>query len=160
MGGQSLRMGAVPIRMGQAVASPAATWWPSEGLSTVQAWDSLISRVSKLANADAQTQILQWVGRSDIPGSPAERYKVIVDNINGRVSPSSDEDISSLRNRLDHLKGFTSELEAKVKNAEQAYGVFVASTGATSTPERDMMMECITGGIALLGLIILPLILD
>lgn len=162
MGGQSLRMGPVPLQMGQAapVAPSSAAWWPAEGLSTVQTWDALLSRVSKISNPDSQKDILQWIGRSDIPGSPAERYKVVVDDLNTKFTPSTNEQITTLRNRLDQLKENTSQLEAKVKNAEQAYGVFVASTGATSMPDHDMVMECVTGSIALLGLIILPLILD
>lgn len=33
-------------------------------------------------------------------------------------------------------------------------------TGAGSTPEHGKMMQCVAGGIALLGLIILPFVLD
>lgn len=145
-----------PVRMGQA----SAAWWPSEGLSTAQAWDTLLSRVSQIANADAQGQILQWVGRSDVPGSPAERYQVIAEDLSSNYSPSGDEEVSALMKRLDLLKSYTSQLEAKVRNAEQSFGALSASPEARSTPERDMMMECVTGGIALFGLIIMPLILD
>jgi hypothetical protein len=35
-----------------------------------------------------------------------------------------------------------------------------APDGAESTSEHDSMMQCVAGGIALLGLIILPLVLD
>jgi hypothetical protein len=156
-------MGHSPIRIGQAApAAPvsSAAWWPSEGLASVQAWDALISRVSKITNPDVQQEILQWIGRSDIPGSPAERYEVVVNDVTSKFTPTTDEQIASLQNRLDQLKANTSQLEAKVKNAEQAYGVFVASTEAPSMPDHDMMMECVTGGIALLGLVIMPLILD
>lgn len=163
MGAQALRMapmnGHASVHMGQA-ASSAAAWWPAEGLATVQTWDSLISRVSKLTNPEAQAQILDWIGRSDLPTSPAERYKVVVDALNSNASPVTDDEINTLRKRLDVLKSFTIELEGKVKNAEQTYGVFAASTGAASTPERDMMMVCVAAGIALSGLIILPLISD
>lgn len=147
-----------PVRMGQATSS--AAWWPAEGLSTAQEWDALISRTSQIADADAKGEILKWVGRSDIPGSPAERYKVIVDDLNTSYSPATEAEVSELKNRLDLLKSYKSQLEAKVLNAEQAYGTLSAPAGAGSTPEQDRMMECVTGGIALLGLIILPLILD
>jgi hypothetical protein len=144
--------------MGQ--VSSSAAWWPAEGLATAQAWDALVSRVSQIANEGSQAEILDWIGRSDIPGSPAERYKMVVDDLNSKYSPSTSEDITQLKSRLDTLKSYKSQLEATVKNAEQSYGTLSAPAGASSTPERDMMMECVTGGIALIGLVILPLILD
>jgi hypothetical protein len=146
------------VWMGQATS--AAAWWPSEGLSTVQAWDALLARTSKLAAKAAQMQILDWVGRSDTPSAPAERYQVIVNDINSQFSPSTDAEIASLKQRLDQLKSFVAQLESKVKAAEQSSGTLPASSEARSTPEQDMMMECVTAGIALLGLIILPLVLD
>lgn len=145
-------------RLGQNASS--AAWWPSEGLATVQAWDALLSRTAKLADKNAQTQILDWIGRSDTPSTPAERYQVVVNDINSQFSPSTDAEVASLRQRLDQLESFTAQLEAKVKGAEQSSGALPASSEARSTPEQDMMMECVTAGIALLGLIILPLVLD
>src|SRR6185369_12127982 len=117
-------------------------------------WDALLARTAKLADKNAQTQILDWVGRSDTPSSPAERYQVVVNDINSQFSPSTDAEIASLRQRLDQLESFLHQLEAKVKAAEQSSGALPASSEARSTPERDMMMECVTAGIALLGLII------
>lgn len=148
--------------MGQAAqdAPPSAAWWPTEGLSTVQGWDALIARVSQIANEGAQTEILKWIGRSDIPGSPAERYKVVADSLNTKFTPSTVSDISGLRKRLDFLETYKNELEARVNSAEQSYGLLAASTGAVSTPEHDRTMQYVTAGIALLGLIILPVVLD
>src|SRR6186997_2247043 len=102
MGSQALRMAPMAnghggVSMGQTTSSSA--WWPSEGLATVQAWDALLSRTAKLADKNAQTQILDWVGRSDTPSSPAERYQVIVNDINSQFSPSTDAEIASLRQR-------------------------------------------------------------
>lgn len=147
-----------PIRMGQAVSS--AAWWPAEGLATAQTWDALLARVSQIADADVRGQILQWVGRSDVPGSPAERYKMIVDDLSSQYSPANEQEVGVLKKRLDLLKSYTGQLESQVKAAENSYGTLSAPVGAGSTPERDMMMECLTGGIALLGLVILPLVLD
>lgn len=153
-------MGGRPVRMGQEAPSTSAAWWPTEGLSAAQAWDALIARVSQIANEGAQNEILKWVGRSDIPGSPAERYKVIVDDLNRKFTPSTEGQISDLKKRVDVLKSYAGELEAKIKSAEQAYGMLSASSGAGSTPGHDRTMEYVAGGIALLGLIVLPVILD
>ncbi len=148
---------------GQNGSAPATStaWWPSEGLSSVQSWDALIARLAKTSDPEAREKVLEWIGRSDIPGSPAERYKVVVDDLNRNFMPSTPEQIASLRNRVDQLEANTSQLEAKVKNAEKTFGVYVASTAeAPSMPDADMMMECVTGSIALLGLVIMPLLLD
>lgn len=164
MGSKGLRMAPMAnghgngVHMGQTTSS--AAWWPSEGLATVQAWDALLARTSRLADKNAQTEILDWVGRTATPSSPAERYQVIVNDITSQFSPSSDAEVASLRQRLDQLKGFVAQLESKVSSAEQSSGALPASSGARNTPEQDMMMECVTAGIALLGLIILPLVLD
>jgi len=156
-----LRTGPVEPRMGQSAPAPAAPlWWPSEGLAAVQAWDALVARLAKVQNPDAQKEILAWIGRSDTPGSPAERYQVVADDVRTNYSPLTQEQVDALRRRVDQLEANASEFEARVKNAEQAYGVFVASTEAPNMPEHDMMMECVTGGIALLGLVIMPLLLD
>lgn len=144
-------------KMGQQSAYP---WWPSEAASTVQAWNGLISRAALIADSDARGKLLSWVGRSDVPGSPAERYQAIAEDISGKYQPLTDSDAGLLRQRLDLLNSYKSELEARVKNAEQAYGVLTASAEVVSNPERHRMMICVAGGIALLGFIILPLVLE
>jgi hypothetical protein len=159
MGAQALQMAPMTPHRQMGQVGSSAAWWPTEGLTTAQAWDALLARAAKLSDGPAKTEILQWVGRSDIPGSPAERYRIIVDNLNANFSPSTEEEVTTLRNRLDLLKFYTGDLEAKVKNAEES-GAPAAPSGAASTTERDRMMECVAGSIALIGLIILPLILD
>lgn len=158
-GNDSFRpMNGHPIRMGQETA--VAVWWPSEGLASIQQWDALVQRASQIANEDARREILEWIGRSDIPGSPAERYETVATDIQNRITPATTADVEIVRARLDALNRYVSELDAKVRNAEQAYGLLSASPEAGSMSERSMMAECISGGIALLGLVIFPLVLE
>lgn len=146
-----------PVRMGQEAS--VAAWWPTEGLTSIQRWDALLSRVSQLADPGAREEILQWISRSDIPGTPAERYQVVVADIRNRITPSTPSEAVIVRDRLDSLNRHLGELEAMVNRVETAYGLLPASTEAGSRMERGMV-ECVSGGIALLGLVILPLILD
>jgi hypothetical protein len=85
---------------------------------------------------------------------------VVVDDLNRKFTPSTEGQISDLKKRVDVLKSYKGELEAKVQSAEQSYGTLSASSGAGSTPGHDRTMEYVAGGIALLGLIVLPVILD
>lgn len=158
-GNSSFRpMNGHPVRMGQEAS--VAAWWPAEGLSSIQKWDALLARVSQLADEGARREVLGWIGRSDIPGSPAERYQVVGTDIRNRITPSTQADAQMVRARLDSLNRNLSEFDAMVNRAEMAYGLLPASGGAGSRPERSMMIECVSGGVALLGLVILPLILD
>jgi len=147
-----------PVRMGQEAS--VAAWWPAEGLASVQKWDALLTRASQLADEGARQEILQWISRSDIPGSPSERYQVVVADIRNRITPKTDAEAAIVRARLDSLNQHLGELEARVNKAEMAYGLLPASDGAGSRLERSKMAECVSGGIALLGLVILPLVLD
>jgi hypothetical protein len=137
------------VRLGQASA-----WWPQEGVDAVSTYEGLMARVPLIADADARGEILKWVGRADIPGSPAERYNAVS---NGLVQGGIGDDV--MRGRLDQLKAINAELSARVSNAGKAYGMLSAADAAGSTPEAEMAGLCMAGGIALLGLVIVPLVL-
>lgn len=127
----------------------------SKGRQEVEAYDFLLGRVSMIADDTARGDILKWVGRSDMPGSPAERYKVVADG----VARSETED-GFFGDRVEQLRGIVTELGARVDNAERAYGTLLAPAGAGSTPEAGTAGLCLAGGIALLGLVVVPLLLE
>jgi hypothetical protein len=141
--------------LGRVSLAQDASWWPSKGAESVRLYDDLLVRTSQIADPDARGQILAWLGRSDIPGSPAERYSAVSEALRSGQGPSD-----VLKNRVDQLAEITSEFEAKVVNAEEAYGTLSAAAAAGSTPEASMGRLCFTGGVALLGLVIMPLLLD
>lgn len=126
-----------------------------KGRQEVEAYDFLLGRVSMIADDTARGDILKWVGRSDMPGSPAERYKVVAD----ALARAETED-GLLGDRVEQLRRVVTELGARVDNAESAYGTLSAPAGAGSTPEAGMGGLCLAGGIALLGLVVIPLLLE
>jgi hypothetical protein len=138
------------IRLGQ-----GDQWWPKEGRDAISSYDQLMMRVPLVNNEQARTDILAWIGRSDLPGSPAERHKVVSDALAAGVGPS---DI--IRQRVTQLEEAVASLEAKVDNAEEAYGTLPAAPAAGSTSEAGVRGLVISGSIALLGLVVAPLLLD
>jgi hypothetical protein len=154
------------VRLAQQ-APEGPSWWPEEAQKrprrgpeeaqkTVKDYDDLLGRVAQIASADARGEILSWIGRSDVPGSPAERYKTVADALS-QGAPSSDV----LRKRLDDLEAAVGDLKAKVSNAEQSYGTLSSPAGGDSTPgAAGMMAKCVLGGLALLGLVVIPLLSD
>lgn len=127
----------------------------AEGRQAVAAYDALMARVPLIGDADARGEILKWIGRTDSPGSPAERYKLVADAISAGVGP---DDIFT--NRVRQLQKAVAELGARVSNAEEAYGTLSAADAAGSAPEAGTGGLCFAGGVALLGLIVVPLLLD
>lgn len=129
-----------------------ASWWPDEARDAVASYDDLMGRLSAIAD-DVRGDILEWLGRTDVLGSPAERYQVVTEALSQGVEPDE-----VLRGRVGQLKAFVSEFAAKVKNAE-TYGTLPAATATGGTPEASMNELCLTGGVALLGLVVVPLLL-
>ena len=129
----------------------------SDGQQAVAQFDALLSRLAVVKDDGMRGDILKWIGRSDVPGDPAERYKVVVDTLTSGAEPDD-----TFAKRVNDLKGAVSELEAKVKDAE-SYGTLPVpkSMGADEVPDQGTRMgTCLAGGIALLGLIVVPLLLD
>lgn len=150
-----MRLGRVRLAsaLGQADYSQAIV----DGQKAVMQFDALLSRLAMVKDDDTRGEILKWIGRSDVPGDPAERYKVVVDKL---VSGAEPDDVFA--KRVDDLKGVVSEFDAKVKDAE-SYGTLPApkSMGADEVPNQGTRMGmCLAGGIALLGLVVVPLLLD
>ena len=137
------------VRLGQ------ETWWPDQAAKAVADYDRLVGRVAVIANEKARKEILDWIGRSDLPGSPAERYQVVSAALAAGVEADG-----MLEDRVNQLRAAVASLNAKVESAETAYGTLSAVKAAGSTSEADVRGLVISGSIALLGLIIAPLLLD
>jgi hypothetical protein len=124
-------------------------------MQAVALYDALLARVPLIADEDARGEILKWVGRSDSIGSPSERYGKVSEAVtSGAVMDDA------LAQRLRQLHEINAEFTARVENAEKAYGTLSAAAAAGSMPEAGLGGLCLSGGIALLGLVVLPLILD
>jgi hypothetical protein len=136
------------LRLGQNGTASGAS-------EAVALYDSLVARVSNIADEEGRGEILKWIGRADVPGAPAERYQVVRNGVASGEAPDG-----LFMDRVKQLKEINAELSAKVINAEKAYGVLSAPEGAGSRPEAGMGGLCLAGGVALLGLVVLPLVLD
>ncbi len=145
------------VRLAKALGQDDYSQAIADGQKAVAQFDALLSRLAMVKDDGMRGDILKWIGRSDVPGDPAERYKVVVDKL---VSGAEPDDVFA--KRVSDLKADVSELEAKVKDAE-SYGTLPApkSMGADEVPDQGTHMGmCLAGGIALLGLIVVPLMLD
>lgn len=127
------------------------------GVREIRDWDALLFRLAAVSDDDGRTEILSWLSRADIPGSPAERYAAVRDTI-----VNGDQPDEVFANRVSQLDNMISDFDAMVSKAESS-GTLPSPRrmGAGSTPEEGTTLsKCIAGGVALLGLIVIPLILD
>lgn len=144
-----------PFMAQKVLGQTDTSWWPASAREAVSAYDALMGRVPLIADDDARGEILLWVGRTDLPGSPAERYQAVSSALAAGAQPDA-----MLKGIVDQLKDVVAELSAKVGNAEEAYGTLSVADAAGSTPEAGMNGLCFTGSVALLGLVIAPLLLE
>jgi hypothetical protein len=142
--------------MGQATVLPYEEAL-KDGTMAVRQWDDLLFRLAAVKDDGARGEILNWLGRADIPGSPAERYAVVRDALVAGFEP--DEVFSK---RVDDLVDKVSEMDTRIASAETSGTLPTPKRmGAGSTPEEGMALsKCLLGGVALLGLIVLPFVLD
>lgn len=132
------------------------SWWPDKARRLVAQFDDLLGRAALVADADSRGAILKAVGRADVPGSPAERYKVVSDALKSGATPDQ-----MLQDRVSQLEEMVGQLDAMVSGAEQAYGTLPAPGGAGGAPGRvDTAARFVMGGVALLCLVVVPLALD
>lgn len=143
-------------RMGQGNPSPYEDAVRTAA-TQIRDWDSLLFRLAAVRDDDARMEILAWLGRADIPGSPAERYAAVRDTI-----VKGDHPDEVFANRVSQLDSMISDFDTMVSKAESS-GTLPSPKrmGVGSTPEEGTTLsKCITGGVALLGLIVIPVLLD
>lgn len=136
--------GKVPIRrtLGQTDEE-----WRARAQKAIQDYDALVSELSSVPDDTARGEILKWIGRSDLPGAPAERYESLkMDLHRGPMNPQ----------KVGQLEEIVKEFGFKLSTS----GLLPAPSGAGSRTEVGVMTWCILGGIGLLSLVILPLLSD
>jgi hypothetical protein len=137
--------------------------WVGRARRAVGDFDSLLARASTVADDTARGDILKWVGRSDVPGAPAERRDVVARDAAqaARAGAASVYAAGTGPARVAQLEESNRGFSARVSNAITAYGALPAPAGAGGTTGRGRTTAvCVTGGIALLGLVVVPLLLD
>lgn len=100
--------------------------WYRRAWRAVGGYDRLMTETASIANDDARGAILKWVGRTDIPGDPAERYAKLRADLEG-VEKSDPPEYSWFseelgQKRVIDLEAVNAEFNAKVAGAIEQYG--------------------------------------
>ena len=120
-------------------------------------YDDLLGRLALVEDDADRGEIVKWLGRADLPGSPAERYQVVVDSL----STEGPLDEGVFNKRVSDLASVVEELNARVRSAESSGTLPAPQMGAGSESEEGTAMgKCLAGGVALLGLYVLPFLVD
>lgn len=149
-----VNLGAVPA-LGQLPGE-----WMDRARKAVGLYADVLAEASKVANDDARGEILKWIGRADVPGSPAERYYAAAQDLMAAQASGPDsvygQDLA--RRRVEQLEDAASEFSNRVSSAMESYGSLEAPAGAAGKTQAGVTATCVTGGIALLGLVVIPLL--
>lgn len=144
MSGSSMAQGAI------------TTNWITRGQAAIAAWDTLVARIADIEDDAARGKLLEWMGRSDTPGSNTERYKVVLQD----VTAGSAADPALAERRVGQLEGAVSELTTLVDNAERTYGTIsdLSKSGATASPGQGFTMKgAALAAVAVLALLVIPI---
>lgn len=153
-----IKLGQVQIRktLGQ-----TAEEWKVRAEKAVLAYDHFIEKTATIQNQEAIDGITEWIGRADMPGSPEERRIAVGMDLDESKASEAVYGTDMATQRVKQLEDMVLQFEARVDSALQTYGSLPAPSGAGSrTEEVSATMLCITGGIGLLGLIVIPILLE
>lgn len=141
----------------------ASEEWLLRAQAAVSEFEGLFERSTRIRDANARDVIMRWIGREDVPASPAERYKAVRTDLaeaEAGLLPSVASDITE--SRVSQLEAITVELYSKIASAEATYGTVPASAGAGAgfVPGIVTSTGILVGSIGLLALVVLPLLVD
>lgn len=141
------------------------TWMGSDGIPSTsdrarvatKEYESLISRVGGVADDREKSRLVDWVGSWNIPGSPAERYAVVVSDLK-----DSQPDPVLQAKRVSDLENVLLEFRAEVSKAEAAYGtVTAADRGQVLDASGELTGKGIAVvAVAIASFLILPFLMD
>jgi hypothetical protein len=142
----------------------ASEEWMLRAQAAVSEFEGLFSRVERISDANTRGAIIRWIGMEDMPGSPAERYKVVrmdLAEAEAGILAAVASDITE--SRVSQLEAITVELYSKIASAEEAYGATPApaDAGAGFVPgTRISRSGFFAGSIGLLALVAVPFLVD
>jgi len=145
--------GPAGYRLGQDQAE-----WNRRAQEAYGKYGALLRRTDAITDQAARDEIKAWLGRNDVPGAPAERYKAVSDAIEAGAGWNA-----LSQKRVADLEDTVRDFEAKVKDAESRYGnlnsekapVPTAIPGGGLTPTGFAL-----GVVAVLALIVVPLVIE
>lgn len=153
----------IPLRMGTA-ARRRPRWlgqapedWLARASRALAEYDRALAEAATIADDEAIGAILERIGRADAPGASAERYEAVRADAAQGAAGFADE---IARRRVEQLEAAAAELASLVAEAKTAHGTLPApESGAGGAPGGGRTAAAlVAGGIALLGLVVVPLL--
>jgi hypothetical protein len=142
----------------------ASEEWFLRAQAAVSEYEGLFSRAERISDVNARRDIFLWIGREDVPGNPAERYKVVrMDLAEAEAGILAAVASDIMGSRVSQLEAITAELNSKIASAEAAYGTSPepADAGAGFVPGTGISRSgFFAGSIALLALVAVPFLVD
>lgn len=131
--------------------------WKIRAETAVGNFDNLLRRISGIGDQGARDRLMSWVGNSSQPGTPAERYKAVIDDLS---SGAVFTDITT--KRVSDLEGVDAALESMVVQGEQAHAPTsqpdqpgtIVNFGGAMTPTGIVLVT-----LGLTGLLVVPFLL-
>lgn len=142
----------------------ASEEWLLRAQAAVSEFEGLFERAGRISDANARGALMRWIGREDVPGNPAERYKVVMVDLaeaEGGILAAVGSDITE--SRVSQLEAITVEFHSKIASAEAAYGTIPApaDAGAGFVPGTGISRSgFFAGSIGLLALVAIPFLVD
>lgn len=131
--------------------------WQARAQAAVSAFDILLGRAKDVGDLDARGALLEWVSLPGVPGTPAERYRVVVEDL---AQGTPWVDIS--QKRVSDLELMDTLFETKVIQAEQAYspvGQPVQAGSIVNLKGAFTPTGIVLGAVGILGLLVVPLVM-
>lgn len=137
------------ISLGQASA------WAARAQEAVARYDALVKRTAAIQDGNTRGDILSWISDPTTPGSPADRYQFVKDDLANTVS-WDDAHTAHVKD----LEAVNTEFETRVANGEKSgtYGPF----GPLSIVSPQGQLTGVGIGlvvVAALGLLVVPVAL-
>jgi hypothetical protein len=150
-----------------ALGATGADWYQRAKQAEAN-FQALLVRTQKIANKTVREEIADWIGAVGSVDTPMERYGTVIANTTKAESYTPLNTVeferSQLQNRVTKLESYNSELQSKVKNAEDYYGILpepviieklVNVPGASSAAGTDWTVPIAVGvgTLVLVGII-------
>lgn len=139
--------------MGQMVAE-----WQKRAEDAASKYRDLVKRMTDLTDEKAKAAIQDWLGKTGVLATPADRYKAVSDAL--ATGPVWDEVMTK---RVTDLEDAVREFESRVADAEKTTGTVnpARQPAQTASPQGALTPVGLALGLtAILGLLVLPLVIE
>jgi hypothetical protein len=111
------------FRLGQ-----TPTDWYRRAKESLVKFDSLISRMNRIANQTERKVVQDWVGSPSTEGTPAYRRRSVESDLTQDVEAYTPPNVNAYQverrtNRIAKLEDINADFESRVANAEVVYGI-------------------------------------